>query len=53
MNMETPSERKLKSEMVYLTTQILIKSWGGPFHFIPNGVPKKKRCNLLDFENFA
>jgi hypothetical protein len=49
MNMQTPCERKLKSEMVYPTTQILIKSWGGHFHFIPNGVQKNIRCNLLDF----
>ncbi len=42
MNMETPCERKLKSAMVYPTTQILVKSQGGHFHFIPNGVQKKK-----------
>jgi hypothetical protein len=53
MNMQTPCERKLKSEMVYPTTQILIKSWGGHFHFIPNGVQKNIRCNLLDFLNFT
>ncbi len=38
MNTEAPHERKLKSEMV---TQILVKSQGNHFHFIPNGVQKK------------